>query len=54
VWGRREMHTGFWWGKLKESDHLDDLGLDGRIMLKCILHIMAGRGLDTSVQDRVK
>jgi len=48
------MHTGFWWGKLKESDHLDDLGLDGRIILKCILRIMAGRGLDTSVQDRVK
>ena len=48
------MRAGLWWGKLKESDHFDDLGFDGRIILKCILHIMAGRGLDTSVQDRVK
>jgi hypothetical protein len=30
------MHTGFWWGDLRERDHLDDLGLDGRIILKWI------------------
>jgi hypothetical protein len=26
---RREMHTALWWEPLKETDHLEDLGLDG-------------------------
>jgi hypothetical protein len=30
------MHTGFWWGDLMERDHSEDLGLDGRIILKLI------------------
>jgi hypothetical protein len=21
VWGKREVHTGFWWGDLREGDH---------------------------------
>jgi hypothetical protein len=29
---RREIHTGFWWGNLKERVHLADLGVDGRIL----------------------
>ena len=28
------MHTGFWWGNMRERDHLEDTGLDGRIILK--------------------
>ena len=32
-----EMHAGFGRGKPKEGDHLEDLGLDRRIILKCIL-----------------
>ena len=32
AWGGGEMHTGFWWGDLREVDHLEDLGVDGRII----------------------
>jgi len=28
--GRREAFTGFWWGNLRERDHLGDRGIDGR------------------------
>jgi hypothetical protein len=28
------VHTGLWWGNLKERDHLDDLGVDGRVILE--------------------
>ena len=24
------MHTGLWWGYLREEDHLEDPGIDGR------------------------
>ena len=26
--GREDVHTGFWWGYLRERDHLEDQGLD--------------------------
>ena len=28
------MHTGFWWGKLKERGYFVDLGVIGEIILK--------------------
>jgi hypothetical protein len=34
--GRGEEHTGFWWENLKEGDHLEDPGGDGRIILRWI------------------
>jgi hypothetical protein len=34
--GRGEVHTGFWWGNLKKRDYLEDLGVEGRIILKWI------------------
>ena len=34
--GRGEVYTGFWWGNLKEKDHLGYPGVDGRIILRWI------------------
>jgi len=28
--GRGEMCTWVWWGNLKERDHVEDLGIEGR------------------------
>ena len=28
------MHSGFWWGNLRERDHSEDLGIGGRIILR--------------------
>jgi len=36
LWGAREMHIRFWWGDLRETVHLEGLGLGGRIILKWI------------------
>jgi hypothetical protein len=33
---RREIHPSFQWGKLKKRDYLEDLGENGRIILKSI------------------
>jgi len=34
---RGETYTGFWWGNLRERDHLGDLGVDERTILRWIL-----------------
>ena len=36
VWGRIEAYTGIWWGNLKERDHLEEPGVDRRIILRWI------------------
>ena len=34
--GRMMSYTGFWWGNLRERDHLEDLSVDGMVTLKWI------------------
>jgi hypothetical protein len=35
--GEERLHTGFWWGNLKEKGHLEELGVGEILMLKWIL-----------------
>lgn len=43
---RRGMYTGLWRENLKGTDHLEDLGIDGRILSKWILKTWNGEGMD--------
>jgi len=40
-----EVHTGFWWGNLRERDHLVYPGVDGRIILRWIFRKWGGCGM---------
>jgi len=53
--GRGEVLTGFWWGKLRERDHLEDPGIGGRIILRWIFRKWNGEGIEwiDLAQDRV-
>ena len=43
------MHTGLWGGNLRERDHLEDLDVDGRVILMWVFKKWdGGRGLDCS------
>jgi len=30
------VYTGFWWGNLRERDHLEDSDVDGRLIIRWI------------------
>jgi len=32
--GRGEVYAGFYWGNLRERDHMEYTGVDGRIILR--------------------
>jgi hypothetical protein len=36
TYGERRSAHGIWWGDLRERGHLENLGVDGRIILKLI------------------
>jgi hypothetical protein len=36
VWETEERHTVFWWGELRKRLYLEDVGVDGMIILKWI------------------
>jgi hypothetical protein len=42
--GRGAVYTGLYWGNRKERDHLDDTGIDGRIILDWIFRKWNGWG----------
>jgi len=33
--GAREVHTVYWRESMRERHHLEDTGVDGRVILKC-------------------
>jgi len=37
---RGEVYAGFWWGNLRERDHLEVPGIDGRIILRWIFRTL--------------
>ena len=39
------VHTEFLWGKMRESDHLEDQGVEGSSILKWIFKMLDG-GVD--------
>jgi hypothetical protein len=41
AWERREKCKGFWWGSPKERDHLEDQGVDGKMVSEWILGRLA-------------
>ena len=45
MWRTGEVHVGFWWGNLRERDHLGYPGLGERIILKWIFKKWDG-GMD--------
>jgi len=42
----REVYTAFWWGKLRERDHLEGSDVDGRIILRWTFRKWDGVGME--------
>jgi len=50
--GREEVHTEFWWGNPTEREHLENPGVNGRIILRRIFRKLdGGMGWIDLVQD---
>jgi hypothetical protein len=40
------VHTRFWWGNLRERDHLEEPGADGKIILRRTFRKWNGKDMD--------
>jgi len=45
-YGGGEAYTGFWWGNLRERDHLGDTGVDWGDKIRMDLQELGCRGMD--------
>jgi hypothetical protein len=46
IWGSEEVHKVFQWGEVSKIDRWEELGIDGRIILKWIFKDSDGGGMD--------
>ena len=53
TYGGKKWVTGCLWGNQTERDHFEDLGVEGRIILKCILENEVGTALTTLIWARI-
>jgi hypothetical protein len=51
---RREIHTNFRWENLQKRGYLEDIGVNGRIILKQILKKQEGRKLQLYISGEAK
>jgi hypothetical protein len=50
IWGTGEVHTGFWWGYLRERDYMENVDMGGTVVLEWIFQEVGwGHGLDSSL-----
>jgi len=53
IWGRGEVYIGFRWRNLKEGEHLEDQGVDERIILRWLFRKWDVRAWNGSIRFRI-